>query len=189
MIHHRFISPKDSPCKECRYQCFRQTNLPQFYHHLCLGDPRRPSRRTYVRCSTRRPQVGDGWLCGSHGSLLVPLLQGQHGSFQHCIERNGVFLPEHVQRRSVWVDARGLSCANQGHRGWTSELLGPSIQYHQPLDCSAPVGDQRQRSPVPSWSRGFHQCHCHHAGTCDKYGRAELLKVGMGVHWVSCGLV
>ena len=120
--------------------------------------------------------MGDGRFCGTYGRISLSLLDCRYRDLQYCAQRHGILFPEHVQRRSLRLDARGFPCTNQRYCLRACQLLGSSIQYSQSTDCSKTVGGKLKWSFVFGRSWSFCECACHHAGPSKEYGGAELLK-------------
>ena len=119
--------------------------------------------------------MGHGCLVRSDGDFLIPLLGDQHTSVQRGDQHYGIFLPEHVQRYPVRLDARGLSSTYSGYSLRCSQLLGSIVQYCIALDRCPPLSPEHQRASLSGRIWGFCVHHMHCADAAEIHGRQELL--------------
>lgn len=136
----RLLPSHDSSDQKCGHSCLGVRHLPQLCAHLLSRDIWCLLGREYVCSASDWAQMGHGRLFGPHGNLPLPLRHRQHAGFQCWPQRDGIFLPKHVQRGTLRMDPRGFPCANQRHSIWSSKLLGPAVQHRVPSDCCASAG-------------------------------------------------
>lgn len=137
--------PTPNPgAEERRIGSVHPIHLPKLHLHLHSGPRWRRTRRLLLRCAARRPQMDDGHLLRLDGRFHLPLQRREQRSVQHRVERDGVFLPEHVQRRAVRVDARGVSSAYSRYGVRDRELLGEAVGDRGAVDSATSLWKLRK---------------------------------------------
>lgn len=101
----RHISPHNRRSKKRCSQCKPQRNIPLLHLYLPPRPHRRSPRRPLLPPPQHRPQIHNDALLGSNGRVHLHLLYRQFSRFKYRSERNGIFLPIHVQQRALRVDA------------------------------------------------------------------------------------
>lgn len=120
--------------------------------------------------------MGDGRKLCTHGHLTLPLRHRQYRGVQHWIKSNGVLLPEHVQRCTLWMDTGGIPGPDQGNCIRARKLLGSSVQHRFTLDCCEAPSQELGCSPVPCWRRGLHLHHRPHPYSNQAHRSEKLLR-------------
>ena len=110
--------------------------------------------------------MGYDHLLGLDGNIPFPLRDSQHPSIQRRPQPHGIFFPEHVQRHSIWVDARGLPGPGQRDGLWSCQLLGTPVFDCVAAHCAAYICNEHQWGVVHGRSGRF---HLHDRDSLDTY--------------------